>query len=79
MARLWDLRKLDRKSGLIFIGLFHVLAQAGEPILLRQFQAGRFDALQFVILRVNILSAIVMRLTGIKAWRAVPTSKLVTI
>jgi hypothetical protein len=54
---------------LTFIGLFYTLAQAGEPIFLRQFQAGGFDLAHFVILIVNIVSAITMLVKGVKAWR----------
>jgi hypothetical protein len=56
-------------GGLTFIGLFYTLAQIGEPILLRQFQPGGFDLLQFMILLVNILSAIAMLVIGIQVWR----------
>jgi hypothetical protein len=63
-------------GGLTFIGLFYTLAQAGESVLLRQFQAGGFDAVQSFILLVNILSAMMMLLIGIKAWRTVAASQL---
>lgn len=56
-------------GGLTFIGLFYTLAQLGEPILLRQFQPGGFDFLQFSILLVNILSAMAMLAIGIQVWR----------
>jgi hypothetical protein len=65
-------------GALTFIGLFYTLAQAGEPILLRQFQAGGFDVVQFVILLVNILSAIMMLLMGIRTSRTVPASQIAT-
>ena len=54
---------------LTFIGLFNTLAQAGEPIFLRQFQPGGFDLAQFMILMVNIVSAMTMLVMGVKAWR----------
>lgn len=57
-------------GGLTFIGLFYTLAQAGEPILLRQFQPDGFHLFQFAILLVNILSAAAMLVFGIQAWRA---------
>ena len=57
-------------GGLTFIGLFYTLAQIGEPIVLRQFQPGGFDLLQFSILLVNIVSAIAMLALGIQVWRA---------
>lgn len=56
-------------GGLIFFGFFYTLAQAGEPILLRQFSPGGFDSLQFLILLINILSAAAMLLFGVPAWR----------
>ena len=65
-------------GALTFFGLFYTLAQAGEPILLRQFQAGGFDVVQFVILLVNILSATMMLLMGIRTWRTVPASQIAT-
>ena len=55
---------------LTFIGLFYTLAQAGEPIFLQQFQAGKFDLVQFIILLVNIGSAIAMLIFGMRTWRA---------
>ena len=60
---------------LAFIGLFYTLAQAGEPIVLRQFQAGGFDPAQFSVLLVNIASAIAMLVFGIRAWKAMRTTK----
>lgn len=65
-------------GGLTFIGLFYTLAQAGEPIAFRQFQAGGFNAVHLVILLVNILSAILMLLMGIKTSRTAPTSRFAT-
>lgn len=62
-------------GGLTFIGLFYTLAQAGEPILLRQFQSGGFDPIQFLVLVVNIASAITMLVMGVKAWRTMRTSQ----
>lgn len=62
--------------GLTFIGLLYTLAQVGEPILLRQFHPGGFDLLQFIVLMLNIVSAIVMLVTGIKAWRTTHVSQL---
>ena len=64
-------------GGLAFIGLFYTLAQAGEPIVLRQLQPGGFDLLPALILLVNLLSAIAMLVTGILAWRARRASRLV--
>ena len=55
-------------GALTFIGLFYTLAQAGEPIFLRQFQGG-FDTAQFLIPLVNILSAMAMLVMGIQVWR----------
>jgi hypothetical protein len=54
---------------LTFIGLFYTLAQAGEPILLGQFRPGGFDLVQFIILVVNIATAVAMLVFGVKAWR----------
>jgi hypothetical protein len=56
-------------GGLTFIGLFYTLAQMGEPIVLRQFRPGGFDLTQFIILVVNIASAIAMLIFGILTWR----------
>jgi len=56
-------------GGLTFIALFYALAQIGEPIVLRQFHPGGFDLTQFIILLVNIASALAMLIFGIKAWR----------
>ena len=56
-------------GGLTFIGLFYTLAQLGEPIVMRQFHPGGFDLTQFIILLVNIASALAMLIFGIKAWR----------
>jgi hypothetical protein len=61
---------------LTFLGLFYTLAQAGEPIVLRQFQAGGFHFEQFIVLAVNIVSAVAMLVFGIQAWRATQTPKL---
>jgi len=55
-------------GALAFIGLFYTLAQAGEPILIRQFQDGGFNLLQSLILLINILSAIAMLILGVKAF-----------
>lgn len=64
-------------GALTFIGLFYTLAQVGEPIFLQQFQPGKFDLVQFVILLVNIGSAIAMLIFGMKAWRETrPTASL---
>ena len=57
-------------GALTFIGLFYTLAQAGEPIFLRQFQPGGFDLAQFTILMINMISAIAMLVMGVKAWRS---------
>jgi hypothetical protein len=67
-------------GGLTFIGLFYTLAQIGEPILLRQFQPGGFDLLQFLVLLLNIASAIAMLVMGMRAWksRRVSPSVIVT-
>jgi len=56
-------------GGLTFIGLFYTLAQLGEPIVLRQFRPGGFDLTQFIILFVNIASAIAMLVFGIQTWK----------
>ena len=56
-------------AALAFIGLFYTLAQAGEPIVLRQFSPGGFDLVQFLVLSINIASAAAMFVFGIKAWR----------
>jgi hypothetical protein len=56
-------------AGLPFLGLFFTLAQAGEPIVLRQFRPGGFDLVQFIVLLVNIGSSVAMLVLGIKAWR----------
>jgi hypothetical protein len=61
-------------AGLTFIGLFYTLAQAGEPIVLRQLHPGGFDLTQFSILLVNIASSILMFWIGIKSWRLHRTS-----
>ena len=53
-------------GGLAFFGLFYILAQAGEPIMLRQFRGG-FDLVQSLILAVNLLSAIAMLALGVRA------------
>jgi hypothetical protein len=53
-------------GGLAFIGLVYTLGQAGEPILLRQFQSGGFDMLESMILLVNLTSALAMLILGIK-------------
>ena len=66
-------------GGLIFIGLFYTLAQAGEPILLRQFQAGGFDFVQSLVLLVNLLSAIAMLVMGVKALWTKRASRLVQV
>jgi hypothetical protein len=60
-------------GGLTFVGLFYTLAQAGEPIVLRQFSPGGFDFAQFIILLMNISSAVAMFLLGIRAWRTMRT------
>lgn len=60
---------------LTFIGLFYTLAQAGEPILREQFRPGGFDPVQFIILAVNIASAVSMLVFGIKAWRTLRASQ----
>ena len=60
---------------LTFIGLFYTLAQAGEPILREQFRPGGFDPVQFIILGVNIASAVSMLFFGIKAWRTMRSSQ----
>lgn len=56
-------------GGLTFVGLFYTLAQAAEPIVLRQFRPGGFDLTQSIILLANIGSAVAMLVLGIKAWR----------
>jgi hypothetical protein len=61
-------------GGLTFIGLFYTLAQVGEPIVLRQFHPGGFDLLQFLVLMLNIISAIAMLVMGIRAWRTMRVS-----
>ena len=61
-------------AGLIFIGLFYTLAQVGEPIVLRLFDSGGFDLLQFLVLMLNIISAIAMLVMGIRAWRTMRVS-----
>jgi hypothetical protein len=61
-------------GGLIFIGLFYTLAQVGEPIVLRLFDSGGFDLLQFLVLMLNIISAIAMLVMGIRAWRTMRVS-----
>jgi hypothetical protein len=61
-------------GGLIFIGLFYTLAQVGEPIVLRLFHPGGFDLLQFLVLMLNIISAIAMLVMGIRAWRTMRVS-----
>ena len=67
-------------GGLTFIGLFYTLAQMGEPILVRQFQAGGFDLMHFLALILNIGSAIAMLVLGIRAWKSerIPQSVAVT-
>jgi hypothetical protein len=60
---------------LTFIGLFYTLAQAGEPIVLEQFRPGGFDPVQFIILAVNIATAVLMLVFGIKAWRTMRASQ----
>ena len=55
-------------GGLTFIGLFYTLAQIGEPIFLRQFQPDGFDLVQFLVLLLNITSAIAMLVMGMRAW-----------
>ena len=62
-------------GGLTFVGLFYTLAQAGEPIVLRQFSPGGFDFAQFIILLMNISSAVAMFLLGIRAWRTMRASQ----
>lgn len=64
-------------GGLTFVGLFYTLAQAGEPIVLRQFSPGGFDFAQFIILLVNISSAIAMLILGIRTWRTMRASQAV--
>lgn len=64
-------------GGLTFVGLFYTLAQAGEPIVLRQFSPGSFDFAQFIILLVNIFSAVAMLILGIKTWRTMRASQAV--
>jgi hypothetical protein len=61
-------------GGLIFIGLFYTLAQVGEPIVLRLFDSVGFDLLQFLVLMLNIISAIAMLVMGIRAWRTMRVS-----
>lgn len=56
-------------GGLTFMGLFYALAQIGEPIVLRLLRPGGFDLVQFLLLLVNMLSAIAMLVLGILAWR----------
>lgn len=65
-------------GGLTFIGLFYTLAQAGEPIVWRQLGPGGFDMVQFLVLLVNILSAIAMLVFGIQAWRTMRASVVAT-
>ena len=62
-------------GGLTFVGLFYTLAQAGEPIGLRQFSPGGFNFAQFIILLVNISSAVAMLILGIKTWRTMRASQ----
>ena len=72
---LW-VRVLCIIVALTFLGLFYTLAQAGEPIVLRQFQAGGFHFERFIVLAINIVSAVAMLVFGIRAWRATQTPKL---
>ena len=64
-------------GGLTFLGLLYMLAQAGEPIFLRQFQAGGFHFEQLLVILINIVSAVAMLVFGIQAWRATRALKLV--
>jgi hypothetical protein len=64
-------------GGLAFIGLVYTLGQAGEPILLRQFQSGGFDMLESLILLVNLISALAMLILGIKMLLTKRASSLV--
>lgn len=61
-------------AGLTFLGLFFTLAQAGEPIVLRLLRPGGFDVAQFIVLLVNIISAIAMLVIGIQTWRTLRAS-----
>ena len=64
-------------GGLALEGLIYTLAQAGEPIVRRQFSPGGFDLAQSIVLLVNIASALAMLIFGVQAWRAKRLAQLV--
>ena len=65
-------------GGLTFVGAFYTIAQLGEPIVFRVWSPGGFDPAQAVVLFVNVASAIAMLVLGIRAWRTMRASALLT-
>ena len=65
-------------GGLTFVGAFYTIAQLGEPIVLRVWSPSGFDPAQATVLFVNVVSSIAMLVTGIRAWRTMRASALLT-
>jgi hypothetical protein len=51
------------------MGAGYILAQLGEPIVLRLWRPGGFDLAQALVVGMNILTALAMLALGVSVWR----------
>lgn len=56
-------------AGVALMGAGYILAQLGEPIVLRLWRPGGFDLAQALVLGMNILTALAMLALGVSVWR----------